>query len=164
MKTLGRILEVNINGRYGTGVPFKNKYVIVYENKSYFVCKEFGTDYPKIIKKSLCITLEEFYSPNRTGYCWYVIDRNHESDIKIDLSNIRVSQMREDIRILNTKIYNEKERVIRDRKNADELENKIIPELETKLKTMEKELDEIYKKAIADQNAFDEFGIGEFNG
>ena len=45
MKSLGRIFELGSNGNK----PFKNKYVIVYENKTYFECKEFGTDYPKII-------------------------------------------------------------------------------------------------------------------
>ena len=51
MKSLGRIFELGNNGNK----PFKNKYVIVYENKTYFVCKEFGTDYPKIIRKERCI-------------------------------------------------------------------------------------------------------------
>ena len=51
MKSLGRIFELGSNGNK----PFKNKYVIVYENKTYFVCKEFGTDYPKIIRKERCI-------------------------------------------------------------------------------------------------------------
>ena len=34
MKSLGRIFELGNNGNK----PFKNKYVIVYENKTYFVC------------------------------------------------------------------------------------------------------------------------------
>ena len=84
MKSLGRIFELGNNGNK----PFKNKYVIVYENKTYFVCKEFGTDYPKIIRKERCIDYSDYMNPNLIPSSWncFIVDRKHEADIKVDFS------------------------------------------------------------------------------
>ena len=134
MKSLGRIFELGSNGNK----PFKNKYVIVYENKTYFVCKEFGTDYPKIINKEHCIDYSVYRNPNcRTGF-WrcYIVDRKHEADINVDFSDYNLRDKLTEIERVKNRIYNEKDRIRRDEENKKRMEEEYIPKLEAELEEL----------------------------
>ena len=128
MKSLGRIFELGNNGNK----PFKNKYVIVYENKTYFVCKEFGTDYPKIIRKERCIDYSDYMNPNLIPSSWncFIVDRKHEADIKVDFSDYNLRDKLTEIEKIENRIYNEKQRIKR--------EEEYIPKLEEELETLTK--------------------------
>ena len=134
MKSLGRIFELGSNGNK----TFKNKYVIVYENKNYFVCKEFGTDYPKIINKEHCIDYSVYMNPNLRPSSWncFVIDRKHEADIKVDFSDYNLRDKLTEIERVKNRIYNEKDRIRRDEENKKRMEEEYIPKLEAELEEL----------------------------
>ena len=136
MKSLGRIFEFGSNG----DKPFKNKYVIVYENKTFFVCKEFGTDYPKIIRKKRCIDYSDYMNPNFKYSYWncFVIDRKHEADIKVDFSDYNLRDKLTEIEIIKNRIYNEKNRIRRDEEYKKRAEEEYIPKWEAELETLTK--------------------------
>ena len=134
MKSLGRILELGSNGNK----PFKNKYVIVYENKTYFVCKEFGTDYPKIINKERCIDYSVYMNPNcRLISCnCFVVDRKHEPDIKVDFSDYNLRDKLTEIDKIKYRIYNEKQRIKREEEYKRRMEEEQIPKCEAELEEL----------------------------
>ena len=126
MKSLGRIFELGNNGNK----PFKNKYVIVYENKTYFVCKEFGTDYPKIINKERCIDYSVYMNPNFIPGYWnsFIVDRKHEADIKVDFSDYNLRDKLTEIDKIKYRIYNEKQRIKREEEYKRRMEEEQIPQ------------------------------------
>ena len=136
MKSLGRIFELGSNGNK----PFKNKYVIVYENKTYFVCKEFGTDYPKIIRKERCIDYSVHMNPNFRPSYWnsFIVDRKHEADIKVDFSDYNLRDKLTEIDKITYRIYNEKQRIKREEEYKKRMEEEQIPKWEAELEALTK--------------------------
>ena len=136
MKSLGRIFELGNNGKK----PFKNKYVIVYENKTYFVCKEFGTDYPKIIRKERCIDYSDYMNPNLIPSSWncFIVDRKHEADIKVDFSDYNLRDKLTEIDKIKYRIYNEKQRIKREEEYKRRMEEEQIPKWEAELEALTK--------------------------
>lgn len=141
MKSLGRIFELSSSGN----VPFKNKYVIVYENKTYFVCKEFGTDYPKVIKKERCMDYSVYMNPNNYRSYWncFVVDRKHEADIKVDFSDYRLRDKLKEIERVKNRIDMEKNRIRRDENNKKLMEEQMFPKWEAELETLTKSYDKM---------------------
>lgn len=141
MKNLGRIFELSSSGN----VPFKNKYVIVYENKTFFVCKEYGTDYPKTIRKEHCIDYSDYINPNVRRSCWncFVVDRKHEADIKVDFSDYRLRDKLKEIERVKNRINMEKNRIRRDENNKKLMEEQMFPKWEAELETLTKSYDKM---------------------
>ena len=155
MKSLGRIFELGINGKK----PFKNKYVIVYENKTYFVCKEFGTDYPKIINKKRCIDYSVYMNPNFRPSYWnsFIVDRKHEADIKVDFSDYNLRDKLTEIEKIENRIYNEKQRIKREEEYKKRMEEEYIPKWEEELETLTKSYEKMKEEAkerIEEWNSF----------
>ena len=145
MKNLGRIFELGSSGN----VPFKNKYVIVYENKTFFVCKEYGTDCPKTIRKEHCIDYSDYINPNVRRSCWdcFVVDRKHEADIKVDFSDYRLRDKLKEIERVKNRIDMEKNRIRRDENNKKLMEEQMFPKWEAELETLTKSYDKMKAEA-----------------
>ena len=141
MKNLGRIFELGSSGN----VPFKNKYVIVYENKTFFVCKEYGTDYPKTIRKEHCIDYSDYINPNVRRSCQdcFVVDRKHEANIKVDFSDYRLRDKLKEIERVKNRIDMEKNRIRRDENNKKLMEEQMFPKWEAELETLTKSYDKM---------------------
>ena len=155
MKSLGRIFELGSNGNK----PFKNKYVIVYENKTYFVCKEFGTDYPKTINKKRCIDYSVYMNPNFRPSYWnsFIVDRKHEANIKVDFSEYNLRDKLTEIEKIENRIYNEKQRIKREEEYKKRMEEEQIPKWEEELETLTKSYEKMKEEAkerIEEWNSF----------
>lgn len=155
MKSLGRIFEL---GSYGNK-PFKNKYVIVYENKTYFVCKEFGTDYPKTIKKERCIDYSVYMNPNLRPSSWncFVIDRKHEADIKVDFSDYNLRDKLTEIERVKNRIYNEKNRIKREEAYKKKMEEEYFPKWEAELEILTKTYNKMKEEAEERKEEWENF-------
>ena len=155
MKSLGRIFELGSNGNK----PFKNKYVIVYENKTYFVCKEFGTDYPKTIRKERCSDYSVYMNAKLRPSSWncFVIDRKHEADIKVDFSDYNLRDKLTEIERIKNRIYNEKSRIKREEEYKKRMEEEYIPKLEAELKVLIKSYDKMKAEAEERKEEWENF-------
>ena len=155
MKSLGRIFEL---GSYGNK-PFKNKYVIVYENKTYFVCKEFGTDYPKIIRKERCIDYSDYMNPNLIPSSWncFIVDRKHEADIKVDFSDYNLRDKLTEIDKIKYRIYNEKQRIKREEEYKRRMEEEQIPKWEAELEALTKSYNKMKAEAEERKKEWENF-------
>ena len=155
MKNLGRIFELGSSGN----VPFKNKYVIVYENKTFFVCKEYGTDCPKTIRKEHCIDYSDYINPNVRRSCWdcFVVDRKHEADIKVDFSDYRLRDKLKEIERVKNRIDNEKNRIKREEEYKKRMEEEYIPKLEAELEELIKSYNKMKEEAEERKEEWENF-------
>lgn len=152
MKSYGRIFEVNSQLR-----PI-NKYVIVYENQDWFVCKEFGTSYPKTINKSYVMTWDEYKDPfKRKGNRWYVLDRNHECEFKVLYSELRLTRKSTELKNIESRINNYLNGIERCQAEIERNKNYLVA-LKKEHEKVSKEYEEILADYKLSNEEFEKFG------
>lgn len=157
MKSIGRIFEVHTNM---FNFSYANKYVIVYENKDFFVCKEFGSTYPKIISKSNCYEYPNQPKINNNFCTVYIVDREH----KMDVSIAHIDMFDNELNKLKQQLTNIEESIEYDKYNIERCKKEIVDSTKNievskkKIENLKHRIEELINKKEEQLKDFEAFG------
>lgn len=157
MKSIGRIFEVHTNM---FNFSYANKYVIVYENKDFFVCKEFGSTYPRIISKRDCYEYPNQPKINNNFCTVYIVDREHKMDVSIahiDMFDNELNKLKQQLANIEKSIKYSENNVERcKREIVDSTEN--IESSRKKMRDLTQRIEELINKQKDNMKEFESFG------
>ena len=169
MSKLGYVYKLHQTFQNGVWTKYKQKYPVVYENKSLYYCKVYGTDELLKLYKDENIsifyhvfTLDEylaqkdniFNTPVWEGdnrFCYVFVNSYKEYDFpefnKLDDIDIEIMQQEKIVTGLELKLKNTKYAIKCKKDALTELEDSIVPQ-EIELNNQKKKLEELRKKKV----------------
>lgn len=140
MANLGVVYEID------TTKGMKNKYPIVYANKSYFYCKQYGSDMLRWFSKQHCISLEEYNKKIKAG-------RNFYGKVFVSIGDIEVPGLSKEI-IFTLKIKDlekelfSKNLILESKENAIEESKRIVEQLNKQIQKIKKDIAKYEEKLL----------------